>query len=794
MSEAVQRPGFAERIRHRWQIPALLASSVALVFSLRTAQTARAPASLDPILSQLDMLVTGEAFEAALRVSHELMQDKERSEAERAAISLRMARALSGLASRDPQTSKDAYRRIAAYYARASEAELSLGLEDHVNWAKALEREGFPADAAGQYERAVGMSAAPRWDLMRHVYELRRAASVEASSDLRSIPETILAATNADAGLRVWALEELVELLHELGDDAGAVRKVAELCETFDEASCVDRLDYLKALTLYRTGGAEEAEMLMRAAMRRGGLSEDHRARGAWLLGTIVLGEDGQERPQEATAYFEESLRLQPEGPYACAARLGLAQAFAALQRDDEAVEQIHRTVECLAAVGGAREADEAVVRRTAAARAGAALIEGRSGGALKLLDAVTPLISRASAEEAAALWEQLGKVAEAHAQALTAEGERLEDEGQDVGTVWTEAVRSYRRAGESYLALARLSFLDELRVADAHLQAAEMFAAGQAPIRAGQLFGSFVAEHPSDPRVPLAMLRQGQIRQGQGDLQGALGAYRECVARFPRTLYGAQALIPLAQTYVALAKEPEDLVLADRTLERVLDDPELFRPESREFSDALFLRGTIASLRGEHERAIATLTEALDRYPEDARRLRATFLLADAYRQSALALKRAAREAPPGGRGAELQTDALSRLDRARGLFREVVDVCEPRFPDGLDRLEQVYFRHALLFEADCLFEALRYDEALKLYQAAGGMLADRVEGLPVHVQIINCQVFLGRMREARAALTRARIQLERLDDARFAESFSQESKAHWRRYFDWLDKAELF
>ena len=112
----------------------------------------------------------------------------------------------------------------------------------------------------------------------------------------------------------------------------------------------------------------------------------------------------------------------------------------------------------------------------------------------------------------------------------------------------------------------------------------------------------------------------------------------------------------------------------------------------------------------------------------------------------------------------------------------------------DQLDRLESVYLRHALLYEADCYFETADYDRALKLYEETAGMFKGSPTGLTAYVQIINCHVFLGQPHEARAALARARNLVDALPEAAFAVAVSPETRDDWRRYFEWLDESELF
>ena len=105
----------------------------------------------------------------------------------------------------------------------------------------------------------------------------------------------------------------------------------------------------------------------------------------------------------------------------------------------------------------------------------------------------------------------------------------------------------------------------------------------------------------------------------------------------------------------------------------------------------------------------------------------------------------------------------------------------------------ERMYLRHGRMYEADCLFELVAYKPALKLYEEAVGAHQDTASALTAYVQIINCHVFLGQMMDARAALARAEILVDRIPDMAFASPLSLETRSDWKRYFQWLRDSEF-
>jgi tetratricopeptide (TPR) repeat protein len=197
---------------------------------------------------------------------------------------------------------------------------------------------------------------------------------------------------------------------------------------------------------------------------------------------------------------------------------------------------------------------------------------------------------------------------------------------------------------------------------------------------------------------------------------------------------------------------------------------------------------------REQFERAISVLHESLDRYPADPRVWRVRFLLAGCYRRSALNLRGDVAETRFEGEIEQLRGESRTRLAQARTMYRELIDEYETRGEARLNPLEQVYLRHARLYEADCHFEAGEYREALKRYEETAGLYRDSPSGLAAYVQMIHCHVFLGEPQQARTALARGQVVLDRMDPAVFAMRVSPETKSDWQRYFDWLDDSELF
>ncbi|MFN0086948.1 MAG: tetratricopeptide repeat protein, partial [Blastocatellia bacterium] len=342
------------------------------------------------------------------------------------------------------------------------------------------------------------------------------------------------------------------------------------------------------------------------------------------------------------------------------------------------------------------------------------------------------------------------------------------------------------------YGELSRWEILDEPRSADFAWRSAELFAMGGEFDQAIGRYEKFLRERPQDHRGPAAWFRVGQIQLTRGALESAAGAFRECNERFPRSFDGARSLVPLAQTYLAMG--PDHFDKAEQALRQVLDNSNVFTPRAAEFVEGLFLLGDVQERGGRYEPAISTLHEALDRYPNDPRTKRGRFLLGGAYRKSALGLRADGGNSGTVNELDQLRQESARRFQAARVEYRKLIDELELKPPGALDELEQMYLRHAYLYEADCYFETQEYQEALKLYELAAGNLRDTARGLAAHVQMINCHVFLGEPREARTALARAMVVVNSMPDSAFVNRVATESRSEWKKYFEWLFASELF
>jgi tetratricopeptide (TPR) repeat protein len=808
-----QWPSVRNRLAGKWQLPLLAVSLLLLPLAVLSVRKSPDEIPLTGAIERIDALLAGGMYDTALGHGRHLLTSKERTNEELAPVLLRLGRAAYGAALLQKRTDLAAGKLVVDYYelARSYGQELTADDERALGWGYEWSQQ--PRRAIEHYQAALDGGVEDRDDLAMHVLKLKRAhVTMTPDEQLAEVHEFLTSVEPHRLDLQLWALETELELLDRLGRLEEGATLLGRYREAFRGSSMRDHLEYLETWLLYRAGAVDEAELRLRALRDRLPGSSDLDARVGWLLGRSVLGGAGGGRPLEALSFFDDVIEQHSVGPYVAASRLGRAEALVQLHRHEEAIEAYTWVVESLAASTQRGLIDRDVVRVSLSVQAGLLRQSDELEPALRYAELAAVLSAE---EEAARRVPVLGELEELQTALAERRLKEAADQQQLAEATWAslvvgaddqearqaeeaaaklnqEALELLAQAAETNLELARVATMNEDASSMAAWRAAELFNRAGERRRAVSQYATFIRERPDHPLVARAMRRKGELLRALGEPQEAVVAFQECWDRFPLLLDGARALIPLAECYFSMGPEHDER--AERTLRIVLDDPDLFTPEAPEFAEALFLLGDVLNRRGSYEEAIAVLDEALARYPDDDRQWRARYVLADSYRQSALAVKNALPEARFAGELLRLKEQMARRFARARELYRLLVEQFELMPPDRLSPLQRLYLRHAYLYEADCYFENQQYRQALKLYEEAAAVYKDVPSGLAAYVQIINCHVFLGEPAEARAALARALILVDAMPDGAFEVSISPETRGDWRRYFEWLEKSELF
>lgn len=783
------------RFAGKWQIPLLLVALATLGYAVLKARPTPPRMPVERAVEYIDTLLAGGVNDRAVAFARAAISAEVRPVAERPPLHLRLARAIYADARARNRTTPDVGAEIVAHYQLARHAGETLRAEDHERIGYAFEWQDDPSKAIGHFERAVDAGVAGSDDLERHVVELTLdRIGVPPEEGRRRLDEFLASVPDDRHDLIAWGLERQVYLLQDMGLEEEAASVIARYRDVLKDTPFSDRADWLWALISHRED-PDGAERLLRGVLARVAPHQEEHAMAAWLLGRIVLSGDGPQRPVEAMSFFQTVIDHHPDTHYALASEIGNAEALALLERDGEAAATVDRVIATLPH-HDSRLVNRDVLRGTLMTLAAARRAEKRFDAGVGYAERAAKLVDLDRVEEASEVWQMLAGLLASNARARLAEADGLESPDADgAERLREEAVESARRAAGVYMDLARINTLNDTRWAMASRDAAEMFEFAGAFDRARELYRDYARERPRDPFAPRALYRIGVIHRRLGDLPAAAEALEQCIAEYPNTLDAAKALLPLADCY--LDAGPDQLDRAERTLRRITDDPVLFTPEAPEFEQGLLRLGEVLNRRGAFEEAVTTLEDWRARYgerPADPASLpKVTYLLADSYRRSGVALKRDLADPRFKGQMEQMLEAVHGRLQRASELYRSLVEEYRRRDPATMTARERMYLRHARLYEADCLFELLAYKPALKLYEEAVGAHQDTPSALAAYVQIINCHVFLGQLTEARAALARAEILVDRIPADAFSGPLAVESRGDWKRYFQWLRDTEF-
>ena len=313
---------------------------------------------------------------------------------------------------------------------------------------------------------------------------------------------------------------------------------------------------------------------------------------------------------------------------------------------------------------------------------------------------------------------------------------------------------------------------------------------------RAVATYREYLEGVPDDPSIAgrggsqaEARFRIARCYQALGQLAFAAAAFEGLIADGNQDAgvgqYARESIVPLAEVYLADTDATNDekarRLLEDSLSGRMGDEGSVY------FHDALLLLGTLHHRLGEYERAVERLTEAVERYPDDAQLPLVRFRLADSLRQEAAEIEaRLEREAMSDAQTRELQRTREAHLREALAMFEDVRESLDAKGADALSESERVGLRNACFFLGDCAFDLGDYDEAVRHYEYARERYNQDPASLVAMVQIVNAYVSMGQNDRARAANERAKRFYSLLPDDAWNDPYLPMSRTDWERWLD--------
>jgi tetratricopeptide (TPR) repeat protein len=778
--------------REIWQVPTLGISVAALVIGLAVTALHRPTPDHEAALESARRRIDARRYVEAL----EVLNDKLAPELGRAAFTPEMQRTFHTLRARAialgqaelavRQEEND--RNIVAEYRQAERVGAALDPQDAFFLGQAYLGLGEIEPALVRADAMPATSRPLRHELYRLSIIRQDAGTPGGRDKIIDLVSRFVSDPTLGINDRAWAELQRARVMAAAGDHAGVVDRLLRSYPQWARAASERRASLSIEL------GNAQMEMgdlaAARASLELGEKLADSQSteRG---LAVVLLGRldelDG--RPADARDRYQRVLRDLGWAPAAQAARLGLAEVYAAEGEADLAMDLFQEAIAEYHDGGPAGGVDAGVLenallaqyeRQAMAANPDDALRFARLAEHLHQGDRSPRLVlalADAHLAVANAMIERAGGQAEGSPDPMLLDAASREE------------VRTHLRSAGGYFALnADLVTLEESAFERSTWLSAVCFdRAGDLDL-AEQKLTTFVTAISESPMRAEARYRLGRIYQARNRHSAAEEAFRSLIedANNPDTGKGVgpfaiKSYVPLAETLLADA-DPENDREAMVLLERLLGGG-VVGPTSEEYRRALVELGTLHYRTGAYVQAIERLREALARFDGDRLQEQIRFRLADAFRLEAERIGTALTQAMPGSERRELQRMREERLRTAIEQFELA--------RDGLERVrepsaaEREALRSAYFFLGACAYDLEDYELAVKHYAAAHAKYSGDPAALVPLIQIVSARLQQGELALARAANERAQRLYESFPNEVWTDSALPLTREDWQRWF---------
>lgn len=800
------------RLRDVWQVPVLVIASVALLWGMVHAFKSKPKEDLSGQFTQVERLMEGTQYREALAVLNEAIRPHMSGDAltpdQRRAFHVLRGRALARGQAEEGLSLEQNHRAIIKEYLDAERMHATLEEEDHAWLARSHTALFEMPEAMERVDRISDQGE--RVELLKAVVEASRVPAHRNDGLALSVLSELAQDLTLSRDDRLWVLTRQTELLMAEGFNDEAILKVLRSMPRLEGAP-PESVGELLALV----AGAYMNQQNVEEARRYLGLAENMLSRESGTMSKVHL---------------MRGLVEQQAG----------VDLVLALEQFDAVMEQFGFSAEALPALLGAAETEaqvalsqdstpeEAIARYT---RLVDQIINGAEDTRVSVDRVSGSLLDRAR--------EQFDRGDFGSSLALATQAERLFSDEETPAAVLLALAKSQRAiadrtlsslANEGILSLAHADPVtqrearDRLVIAGAYYRrhasavasqdakgyADSLWNASDSFDRAGDVEGAvagfrqFIGDLPADNRTGEARFRLAQSYQARGDLPLAAQVYEELIAARANGQaagpYADASYVPLAQTLLADDDTSND-ERAEQLLQRVLAGG-LGGPDTRVYRQALLALGqhyyATANVGGHAELAIERLTQYLDRAEADPKAFEerdidaAMYGLADSCRVSAQAIAKTLGEAMPEGLRMERDKARRERLTKAGDLFARVRDRLEQRSrATGLDQLR---LRNAYFYIGDTAFDLGKYEEAIRMYDAARERYAREPASLVALTQIVAAYLAVGDMDRARATNARAVAFHGSLPDSVWDDPTLPMTREAWARWLDSQARLGMF
>jgi len=783
------------RLAQLWQLPLLILSLSLFGYAAYLFIDPRPGPTVEQRVEAAETMLRADRPRAAVEQLNELLNTEKPDPMAEGRIHLLLGQALAQVQKLEKFSVADNHLAIIEQTKLAIQLGVRADADMHQRIADSYAALKRPAEAIANWRQAIMLEPARTLSLQRRIAELQ--VSYEDLAGAAVTLESYLSARDLARNERAWGLRELARIQVEANNFTEArdllTKAVALLPEqpgaSTQNAERLERgqIDYYLGYCAWKLGQTQEAERHLRAA--RDLLRVEHTldADAAYALGRLHAARG--EHPL-AISFFDAVLTSHPNSKSAPLARLERGVSHIALGDAQAGLADLRDLTKYLSQHEAARSRCKTAALE--GLRTGRRMLEMGEDyqGAMELLEYEQELEPKPEAPFFAHLAQVYGRradqVEKAIGQAPPAERPLREQQVRDLRS----------RAGDACVAHARAMTMSDASYGDALWKAIQLYDRAADTVRVIAALELFVAQRPEDPITPDALLRLGKAYQAAGLLDKSIGAFQRNQLRYPNTVAASKSAIPLALAY--MAKGPEFHSKAEAVLRSVIENNAVVDPSAEEFKQSLLELAGLYHRTQRYEEAIARLEEMTQRYAQDERIGQWLYLMADSYRRSATLLDARLASARPADaiQQAIDMTEAIKarrdRLSRARQLYDRVIEIYRSVPPAGdADRLN---LKYAHFYRADCMFDLGEYAEAIRLYDAAAFRYQDDPSALAAYVQIVNSNLALGKMEEAKAANERAKWLLRRMPADSFNNGAFPMPKQYWEQYLRWAGESGMW
>ena len=583
-------------------------------------------------------------------------------------------------------TVKGNWEKVEDHYRKAVALGAAPTALMDVRWGEAALAARGDARLAIEKLEAAGAAGGDPALLAVHGHDLVAAyLSLNQYEKADAVVDRVLALKNSGVDERVWGLCKKIELAMKQEGGMGAaldraLQAASEAVKGIPEQDPAGRVYLWIGRAEYEQGHIAAAKEHLELARSKFLVHNLDDGRSAVLLGKIA---QAQGDVDAAGKYYQEVVTSHAGTTVWAAARLGRAEISAIKGDAGTQMEEDYRyVIKALkdggpVGIGEGKGPPELVTLDQV--RASLVAEFDRYSAANRLGDAMTFLVLQEDLKdpETAATALRLATTREKRAAQLMQEAaaeENAKPETQNAKR--DEAMGLLRQAAQDYVRHAKLTTMDDTVSAESYWKAAQLFDAGGETTRSIDVYEKLTMDRLRDPRVAEALLAIGRLYQSAGKLDEAITYYQRDIEWNPKTPTAYTSRVNLAWCY--MTQGPDHFPQAEASLLKLVQENADIEPTANEFRSSLFALGELYFRWGKWREAILRLEEAVGRYPEDACIPRASFMLAESYRHSAMDIGAALQKGGLSGQREALEKARVERLMHAADLLGGVIGMLD--------------------------------------------------------------------------------------------------------------------